>query len=72
RLLLAKKKWLWKLKIFMATAVLCGQDPYPLFSLIVQGTKRKANKREMPYMGRRPIPRSLLKKRGQNFCRFIF
>jgi hypothetical protein len=37
----------------------------------MQGTKEKANKKKMPYMGRRPNPRSLLKKRDQNFLTLV-
>ena len=48
-------------------AVLHIKIPCPLFSLPVRGTKRKADKREMPCMGRCPKPRQLLKKLDQNF-----
>ena len=47
----------------------CFVTPWPLFSLLVRGTKRKASKREMPCIGLCPKPRSLLKKRDQNLTK---
>ena len=40
---------------------------YPLFLLTKDAQKKKLSKRKRWYMGLCPKPRSLLKKRGQNF-----
>ena len=62
-----------KEKVAMEIEKPCGCSRFvcanslPAFLFETGGTKRKANKREMPYMGRRPIPRDLLKKVDQNF-----
>jgi len=62
-----------KEKVAKKTERACGYshlafaNSLPAFLFDTGGTKRKATKREMPYMGLCPMPRRLLKKAGENF-----